>query len=95
MGNTETLVEKLKKIADATRVKTGRDRLLRLDEIDEEILSIKSDSREVYDGPTEVTPGFDSVVLETAGTALDDDITVKPIDVRVVSNSSGGNTLII
>lgn len=32
MGNTETLVEKLKKIADATRAKTGGDKPLRLDD---------------------------------------------------------------
>lgn len=95
MGNTETLVEKLKKIADATRAKTGKTGLLKLSEIDEEILSIEGDSREIYDGPTEIVPSFDSTVLETEGTALDSDITIQPIDVKIVSNPAGGDTLII
>lgn len=95
MENTETLVEKLKKIADAIREKTGKTDTLTLSEFDDEILSIQGDVRDIYDGPTEVTPSFSSVVLETAGKALDDDITMKPIDVTIVSNPAGGNTLII
>lgn len=95
MGNTETLVEKLHRIADATRTKTGGTDPLTLTEIREEILSIKGDGRDIYDGPTEVTPSFDTVVLKTSGTAIDDDITVKAIDVTIVTNPAGGNTLII
>lgn len=95
MENTETLVKKLQKIADAIREKTGKTDPLLLSEFDDEILSIKSDTRDIYDGPTEVTPSFSTTILETAGTAIDDDITVKPIDVTIVSNPAGGNTLII
>ena len=91
------LVDRLKEIANATRYKTEGDERLKLDEIDDEIMSIEQtgEQHEDYDGPVTVTPKFDEVVLETADKALDSDITVKPIEVITVGNVGGGNTLII
>lgn len=93
-SSLQTLVGLLTKIAEATRSKTGESNLLYLDQIDDEILSIAGEYQ-IYNGPTEVVPSFDSTVLETSGKALNNDITVTPIDVTIVSNSAGGNTLII
>lgn len=95
-GNSSlfTLIDLLKKIAEATRSKTGETDPLTLDQIDDEILSIAGEYQ-IYKGPTRVVPSFKSTLLETSGKALDDDITVTPIDVTIVSNSAGGNTLII
>lgn len=91
------LVDRLKEIANATRYKTEGTELMRLDKIDDEIMSIKQsgEQHEDYKGPTVVTPKFVETVLETQDKALDKDITVKPIEVITVSNQGGGNTLII
>lgn len=91
------LVDRLKEIANATRYKTEGTELMRLDKIDDEIMSIEQfgEQHEDYKGPTVVTPKFVETVLETQDKALDKDITVKPIEVITVSNQGGGNTLII
>lgn len=91
------LVDRLKEIANATRYKTEGTELMRLDKIDDEIMSIEQSGEqyEDYKGPTVVTPKFVETVLETQDKALDKDITVKPIEVITVSNQGGGNTLII
>lgn len=91
------LVDRLKEIANATRYKTEGTERMRLDKIDDEIMSIEQsgEQHEDYKGPTVVTPKFVETVLETQDKALDKDITVKPIEVITVSNQGGGNTLII
>lgn len=50
---------------------------------------------DVYEGQTQVEPDFDGVTLETDHKYLLSDITVKPIQVEVVSNTSGGKTVYI
>ena len=53
------------------------------------------EQHEEYTGPTEVEPEFREIKLETNGTALNDDITIKPIQMTTIENPAGGNTLII
>ena len=53
------------------------------------------EQHEEYTGPTEVEPEFREIKLETKGTALNDDITIKPIQMTPNENPAGGNTLII
>ena len=49
-----------------------------------------------YNGEYQVTPQIaEDVTLSTAGTFVDADIQVKKIPITKVSNSSGGNTVII
>lgn len=50
---------------------------------------------DVYEGQTRVEPDFDGVTLETDHKYLLSDITVNPIQVESVSNTSGGRTVYI
>lgn len=50
---------------------------------------------DVYEGQTRVYPDFDGVTLETDHKYLLSDITVNPIQVESVSNTSGGKTVYI
>lgn len=50
---------------------------------------------DIYSGNYEVTPDFTGQVLPTANKALTNDVTVKPIEVQVTSNTSGGKTVYI
>lgn len=50
---------------------------------------------DMYDGDYIVTPDFDGKTLSTANKTLIQDVTVKPIEVQVVSNTAGGNTVYI
>lgn len=50
---------------------------------------------EPYGGKYEVTPGWETQTLPTAGKTLEADVEVKPIPADEVSNTSGGKTLII
>ena len=93
-GRFQLLVDRLREIADATRYKTGDEKLLMLQQIDDEVMSIE-ETGESYDGPTVVTPKFEEVILDTSDKSLGSDITVKPIEVTTVINVGGGNTLII
>jgi len=49
----------------------------------------------VYGGPYEVTPKLSQQALETEGTFMKEDVIVKEIPIYVVSNNSGGTTVII
>ena len=99
MGNislkVQLIKDRLRNIANATRETNGGLDLLYLTEIDDEILTIDNETHIDYDGEIEVTPSFYPTTLPTGGTALDEDITVKPIAVTTVENIGGGNTLII
>lgn len=50
---------------------------------------------ELYNGPYTVDPHFAAQVLPTKEKVLREDITVNPIDVALVSNPAGGNTIYI
>lgn len=50
---------------------------------------------DLYDGDYIVTPDFDGKTLPTANKTLIQDVTVKPIEVQVVSNTAGGKTVYI
>lgn len=50
---------------------------------------------DLYEGDYTVSPDFEGVTLETTNKTLTDDITVSPIQVETVSNTSGGNTVYI
>ena len=50
---------------------------------------------ERYEGEYTVTPTFEKQILETAKKTMKENVTVNEIQVTVVSNSSGGNTVII
>ena len=48
-----------------------------------------------YEGSYEITPTLEGMTLKTAQTFLEKDIKIKKIPITTVSNSSGGNTVII
>lgn len=50
---------------------------------------------DLYSGDYDVYPDFTGKTLDTANKTLTDDITVKPIEVQTMSNSSGGLTVYI
>ena len=89
------LTDKLKKIADAIRSKTGSSDLLTLDKMETAIIDMEDGALPDYDGIVKVTPNFSRQVLNTDEKSVRDDITVEPIMVTEVSNPSDGKTLII
>lgn len=50
---------------------------------------------EHYGGEYSVTPKFENQTLKTKNLVMDFDVNIKTIPVEKVSNSSGGNTIII
>lgn len=50
---------------------------------------------EPYEGTYEVTPKFTEQKLLTANKVLAEDVTIEKIPITKVSNTSGGNTIII
>lgn len=50
---------------------------------------------EQYEGAYEVTPKFEEQILQTAEKVMKDDLKIKEIEITIVSNDSGGNTVII
>lgn len=50
---------------------------------------------DIYNGITDVTPDFDSLVLKTSHKIVTKNIVVNPIQVEKVSNLSGGITVFI
>ena len=50
---------------------------------------------DIYNGDYVVAPNFDGQTLPTANKTLIQDVTVKPIEVQVVSNTAGGKTVYI
>ena len=56
---------------------------------------VLSYSGETYAGSYIVSPDFDGQQLETADKLMTDDVTVLPIEVARVSNTSGGTTVYI
>ena len=56
------------------------------------ILSYSGDS---YTGAYNVKPDFNGTILETENKIMTDDVTVEPIEVARVSNTSGGTTVYI
>lgn len=50
---------------------------------------------DMYAGDYIVAPDFDGKTLPTANKTLIQDVTVKPIEVQVVSNTAGGKTVYI
>lgn len=50
---------------------------------------------DLYDGDYIVAPDFDGKTLPTTNKTLIQDVTVKPIEVQVVSNTAGGKTVYI
>lgn len=59
------------------------------------VVRVEAGSRPHFAGPYVVTPDFVQQTLETEGKIMDDDVDVKAIQVEVVSNTSGGNTVYI
>lgn len=88
------LTEKLTLIAQAIREKTGTTELLKLDEMDDLIAAIQSRLPE-YSGSVSVSPSHEKQTLSTKDMSVYDDISVEPINVVEVSNTSEGKTLII
>lgn len=50
---------------------------------------------DIYTGEYTVNPDFSGKTLETKGKTMDEDVTVKPIEVTRVGNPSGGTTVYI
>lgn len=59
-----------------------------------EVIEIDHDY-DPYEGPYEVTPIFEEVILATKGKNMEDDVTVHEIPVVKVDNPGGGNTVTI
>lgn len=95
LENLSKIRHHLKDTANSIRGKTKETELLYIREFDEEIDSIEGDAGDPYEGPTEVIPKFVDQTLSTEDTVLDENITVKAIQVTTVGNIGGGNTLII
>ena len=56
---------------------------------------ILSYSGDPYTGAYNVKPDFNGTILETENKIMTDDVTVEPIEVARVSNTSGGTTVYI
>lgn len=89
------VTDKLRGIANAIRKKTGTSDLMKLDEMDDLITTISGDELPDYQGSCTIKPSFEQTILQTDETILRDNITIEPISVDEVSNSSNGKTLII
>ena len=63
--------------------------------VDLKNVTIYSSDLETYKGETVVTPKFEEQKLKTKNLVVEDDISVTAIPVVKVSNSAGGNTIII
>ena len=50
---------------------------------------------EQYAGAYEVSPKFEEQILQTAEKVMTDNLKIKEIEITIVSNDSGGNTVII
>ena len=48
-----------------------------------------------YQGPYEVIPKFEDIILKTKNKNMEDDVTVHEIPVAIVENLKGGNTVTI
>lgn len=59
------------------------------------IFGVPGKDAPTYDGPYAVTPSLNEQMLETAQKMMSDNVTVKEIPIYVVSNNSGGTTVII
>lgn len=57
--------------------------------------SVIGSGNERYEGDYEITPTFETQVLDTAHKVLEDDISVSPIPVERFINQWGGETVII
>lgn len=63
--------------------------------VDLKNVTIYASDFETYKGETVVTPKFEEQKLKTKNLVVEDDISVTAIPVVKVSNSAGGNTIII
>lgn len=88
------LTEKLTLIAQAIREKTGTTELLKLDEMDDLVAMIES-RLPGYSGSVLVSPSHEKQILLTKDMSVYEDISIEPINVVEVSNTSEGKTLII
>lgn len=60
-----------------------------------EVIVVTEHDLPAYTGQTIVNPDFVDIILPTANKVLAQNITVKPIEVQMVSNLSGGKTVYI
>lgn len=63
--------------------------------VDLKNVTIYASDLETYKGETVVTPKFEEQKLKTKNLVVEDDISVTAIPIVKVSNSAGGNTIII
>lgn len=60
-----------------------------------EVIVVAEHDLPTYTGPTVINPDFVGTSLPTMNKVLAQNITVKPIEVQVVSNTAGGKTVYI
>ena len=60
-----------------------------------EVVEVMPDDVPAYEGDHEVTPTFETQILDTSGLMLEEDIRIESIPLARVSNTSGGTTVII
>jgi hypothetical protein len=59
------------------------------------VLSMFKGDYEPYTGPYDISPNFEGITIATANRYLSNNITILPIQVDSVSNTSGGRTVFI
>lgn len=64
-------------------------------DVDFELVHIVNTAVEKYEGDYAVTPKTEPQVLPTKGKTMAEDVTILPIPIFTVSNTSGGNTVYI
>lgn len=86
----ERLAEKLKdKGVSADGSETTTELINKVEEIQTGV------DAEQYEGEYQITPSFEAQSLQTKNKLMTDDVSVSAISVVKVSNTSGGNTVII
>lgn len=58
-------------------------------------LTFSSTGFDLFDGSYIVDPKLEAQTMPTKGKVMGDDVTINKIPITVVSNASGGNTVII
>lgn len=81
-------------IANSIRTKKGTSDIIKPEKMSEEIASIEAGGAP-YEGDYEVTPKLEEQTLPTAQKLMKENLKIKEIPISVVSNTGGGNTVII
>lgn len=82
-------------MTNENRISANNSELREAIEIAESLPDADTTEYDVYDGVYQVTPKLESQTLATRNKLMTDDVTVEEIPISSVSNTAGGNTVII